>query len=163
MMLTNLLSQLSEKKFGGVTVSVHRVNRRARRSRHVGPTQSISIRLKMQRQHLKLLILGLGCGKSVRIASLKEGQVVLVSWFGAASIVFLPLGAVGKTGRVNGVDMTHEMLKQSTRKRAKEQIYKRSVSGWAKSKRCLWADNSVDVIISNCVINFLRKSSGYSN
>src|SRR5262245_31960494 len=54
--------------------------------------------------------LGLGCGNPVAIASLKEGQVVLDLGSGAGFDCFLAARAVGQTGRVIGVDMTHDML-----------------------------------------------------
>src|SRR5215471_1158978 len=54
--------------------------------------------------------LGLGCGNPLAIASLREGQVVLDLGSGGGFDCFLASGAVGKSGRVIGVDMTHEML-----------------------------------------------------
>src|SRR5947199_116537 len=57
--------------------------------------------------------LGLGCGNPLAIASLKQGQVVLDLGSGAGFDCFLAARAVGKSGKVIGVDMTHEMLGNS--------------------------------------------------
>src|ERR1041385_8053905 len=57
--------------------------------------------------------LGLGCGNPLAIASLKEGQVVLDLGSGAGFDCFLAARAVGKSGRVIGVDMTHQMLSKA--------------------------------------------------
>src|SRR5262249_32429026 len=56
---------------------------------------------------------GAGCGNPLAIASLKGGQVVLDLGSGAGFDCFLAARAVGKTGRVIGVDMTHEMLSKA--------------------------------------------------
>ena len=69
--------------------------------------------------------LGLGCGNPLAIASLRAGQVVLDLGSGAGFDCFLAARAVGPTGKVIGIDMTHEMLKQSPRKCTKERIHKR--------------------------------------
>src|SRR5215471_16713756 len=57
--------------------------------------------------------LGLGCGNPLAIASLREGQVVLDLGSGAGFDCFLAARAVGKRGKVIGVDMTHEMLSKA--------------------------------------------------
>src|SRR5215472_13551091 len=57
--------------------------------------------------------LGLGCGNPLAIASLKEGQVVLDLGSGAGFDCFLAARAVGPTGKVIGVDMTHEMVSKA--------------------------------------------------
>src|SRR5215472_14415289 len=57
--------------------------------------------------------LGLGCGNPLAIASLKDGQVVLDLGSGAGFDCFLAARAVGKSGKVIGVDMTHEMLRKA--------------------------------------------------
>src|SRR5213082_2565610 len=76
--------------------------------------------------------LGLGCGNPLAIASLKEGQVVLDLGSGAGFDCFLAARAVGKSGRVIGIDMTHEMHAK-TRKRTDLQTLS---SDWVKSRRC---------------------------
>lgn len=96
--------------------------------------------------------LGLGCGNPLAIASLKEGQVVLDLGSGAGFDCFLAARAVGKTGKVIGVDMTHEMLAK-----ARENAHKNGFTNvefrLGEIEALPVADNSVDVIISNCVIN----------
>lgn len=96
--------------------------------------------------------LGLGCGNPLAIASLKEGQVVLDLGSGAGFDCFLAARAVGASGRVIGVDMTHDMLAK-----ARENARKNGVMNvefrLGEIEALPVADNSVDVIISNCVIN----------
>lgn len=96
--------------------------------------------------------LGLGCGNPVAIASLKEGEVVLDLGSGAGFDSFLASPRVGKTGRVIGVDMTDEMLIK-----AKENAVKSGFTNVEFRKGDIEElpveDNSVDAIISNCVIN----------
>ena len=81
--------------------------------------------------------LGLGCGNPLAIASLKDGDVVLDLGSGAGFDCFLAARAVGKTGRVIGVDMTHEMLSKA-RENARKTDSQTSSFGWVKSKRCRW-------------------------
>ena len=96
--------------------------------------------------------LGLGCGNPVAIASLDEGQVVLDLGSGAGFDCFLAARAVGKTGRVIGVDMTHEMLTKA-RKNAEKNGFTNVEFRLGEIEALPVADDSVDVIISNCVIN----------
>ena len=96
--------------------------------------------------------LGLGCGNPVAIASLKEGEVVLDLGSGAGFDAFLAARQVGKTGKVIGIDMTEEMLEK-----ARENARKSNSTNVEFRKGDIEAlpvdDNSVDVVISNCVIN----------
>jgi SAM-dependent methyltransferase len=96
--------------------------------------------------------LGLGCGNPLAIASLKEGQVVLDLGSGAGFDCFLAARAVGKTGRVIGVDMTHEMLAKA-RENSRKNGFTNVEFRLGEIEALPVADNSVDVIISNCVIN----------
>jgi SAM-dependent methyltransferase len=96
--------------------------------------------------------LGLGCGNPLAIASLKDGQVVLDLGSGAGFDCFLAARAVGKTGRVIGVDMTHEMLSKA-RENAQKNGFTNVEFRLGEIEALPVADNSVDVIISNCVIN----------
>ena len=96
--------------------------------------------------------LGLGCGNPLAIASLEEGQVVLDLGSGAGFDCFLAARAVGKTGRVIGVDMTHEMLSKA-RENAQKNAFTNVEFRLGEIEALPVADNSVDVIISNCVIN----------
>lgn len=96
--------------------------------------------------------LGLGCGNPLAIASLKNGQVVLGLGSGAGFDCFLAARAVGKTGRVIGVDMTHEMLSKA-RENAQKNGFTNVEFRLGEIEALPVANNSVDVIISNCVIN----------
>ncbi|MDD5254737.1 MAG: arsenite methyltransferase [Candidatus Omnitrophica bacterium] len=96
--------------------------------------------------------LGLGCGNPVAIASLKEGDVVLDLGSGAGFDAFLAAQRVGKTGRVIGVDMTPEMVEKA-RKNAKKGGYGNVEFRLGEIEKLPVEDNSVDLIISNCVIN----------
>lgn len=96
--------------------------------------------------------LGLGCGNPVAVASLKEGEVVLDLGSGAGFDVFLASPCVGKTGKVIGVDMTDEMLEKA-KENAKKGDYANVEFRKGDIEDLPIDDSSVDVIISNCVIN----------
>lgn len=96
--------------------------------------------------------LGLGCGNPVAIASLKPGQTVLDLGAGAGFDAFLAARAVGPTGRVIGVDMTPEMVAKA-RANAKKGNYAHVEFRLGEIEALPVADATVDVIISNCVIN----------
>jgi arsenite methyltransferase len=96
--------------------------------------------------------LGLGCGNPVALASLKKGEVVLDLGSGAGFDCFLAADKVGAEGRVIGVDMTPEMLDRA-RANAKKGDYQNVEFRLGEIENLPVADNFVDVIISNCVIN----------
>ena len=96
--------------------------------------------------------LGLGCGNPVALASLKEGDIVLDLGSGAGFDAFLAAQRVGKTGRVIGVDMTEEMLKKA-KANAKKGGYDNVEFRLGEIEKLPVEDNSIDIIISNCVIN----------
>ncbi|MFA5177191.1 MAG: arsenite methyltransferase [Candidatus Omnitrophota bacterium] len=96
--------------------------------------------------------LGFGCGNPVAIASLKEGDVVLDLGSGAGFDAFLAAQRVGKSGRVIGVDMTPEMLKKA-KANAEKGAYKNVEFRFGEIEKLPIENDSVDVIISNCVIN----------
>lgn len=96
--------------------------------------------------------LGLGCGNPVALASLKEGDVVLDLGSGAGLDCFLAANEVGKEGKVIGVDMTPEMIDKA-RENRKRGNYDNVEFRLGEIENIPAADNSVDVIISNCVIN----------
>jgi SAM-dependent methyltransferase len=96
--------------------------------------------------------LGLGCGNPLAIASLREGQTVLDLGSGAGFDCFLAARAVGSTGKVIGVDMTQEMLAKA-RGNAQKNGFTNVEFRLGEIEALPVADNSVDVIISNCVIN----------
>jgi arsenite methyltransferase len=96
--------------------------------------------------------LGLGCGNPIALASLRPGETVLDLGSGAGFDCFLAARAVGETGRVIGVDMTHEMLRKA-RAHAAQSGYTHVEFRLGEIEHLPVADASVDVVISNCVIN----------
>jgi SAM-dependent methyltransferase len=96
--------------------------------------------------------LGLGCGNPLAIASLREGQVVLDLGSGAGFDCFLAARAVGPSGKIIGVDMTHEMLSKA-RQNAKSNGFMNVEFRLGEIEALPVGDNCIDVIISNCVIN----------
>jgi len=98
--------------------------------------------------------LGLGCGNPQAIAALKPGEIVIDLGSGAGFDCFLAAGQVGATGYVIGVDMTHEMLKRARENAA--EIDARNVEfRLGELEHLPVADNTADVILSNCVINLV--------
>ncbi len=96
--------------------------------------------------------LGLGCGNPVAIASLKEGETVIDLGSGPGLDCFLAADKVGKKGKVIGVDMTQEMLEKA-RENAGKGSYSNVEFRLGEIENLPIADNSADVVISNCVIN----------
>jgi SAM-dependent methyltransferase len=97
-------------------------------------------------------VMGLGCGNPAAIADLKAGEVVLDLGAGAGVDVFLAANKVGPTGRVIGVDMTEEMVDKATGI-ARDHGYRNVEFRLGEIERLPVEDESVDAIISNCVIN----------
>jgi arsenite methyltransferase len=96
--------------------------------------------------------LGLGCGNPVALASLREGETVMDLGSGAGFDSFLAAARVGKTGKVIGVDMTSEMIDRA-RANAEKGWYGNVEFRLGEIEHLPAADQSVDIIISNCVIN----------
>jgi ubiquinone/menaquinone biosynthesis C-methylase UbiE len=96
--------------------------------------------------------LGLGCGNPQAIAAMKPGEVVVDLGSGAGFDCFLAAVRVGPTGRVIGVDMTHEMLAKARATAAKVGITNVEFR-LGEIEHLPIADNTADVIISNCVVN----------
>jgi len=95
---------------------------------------------------------GLGCGNPKGIADLKQGEVVLDLGSGPGFDVFLAAEEVGETGEVIGVDMTPEMIERA-RNKAEENNVTNVEFRLGEIEHLPVADESIDVIISNCVIN----------
>ncbi|HWR89947.1 MAG TPA: methyltransferase domain-containing protein, partial [Dissulfurispiraceae bacterium] len=96
--------------------------------------------------------LGFGCGNPRAVAELKEGEVVLDLGSGAGFDAFLAAMKVGPKGKVIGVDMTPEMVARARQNAIALQT--RNVEfRLGEIEHLPVADASVDVIISNCVIN----------
>lgn len=99
-----------------------------------------------------------GCGNPVALASLKEGEVVLDLGSGAGLDMFVASKKVGETGKVIGVDMTPAMIEKA--KRNAEELGITNVDfRFGDIEDMPVDDSSVDVVISNCVIN-LAPSKG---
>ncbi len=96
--------------------------------------------------------LGLGCGNPVALASLREGETVLDLGSGAGFDCFLAANRVGEKGRIIGVDMTPEML-ETARENARKGHYDNVEFRLGEIENLPAADNSVDAVISNCVVN----------
>jgi arsenite methyltransferase len=96
--------------------------------------------------------LGLGCGNPNAIAGLHKGETVLDLGSGAGFDCFLASKQVGETGHVIGVDMTPEMVSRA-RANAQKGKYENVEFRIGEIEHLPVADQSVDVIISNCVIN----------
>ncbi len=96
--------------------------------------------------------LGLGCGNPTALASLKEGEMVLDLGSGAGFDCFLAANKVGKSGKVIGVDMTPEMLDKA-RENARKGKYGNVEFRLGEIENLPAPDGSIDVVISNCVIN----------
>ncbi len=96
--------------------------------------------------------MSMGCGNPTAIANLKPGEVVLDLGSGGGIDAFLAVREVGPQGRVIGLDMTEEMVN-----RARENARKMGLTNvefkLGEMEAIPLSDNSVDVIISNCVIN----------
>jgi arsenite methyltransferase len=98
--------------------------------------------------------LGLGCGNPQAIAAMRPGEVVVDLGSGAGFDCFLAAQQVGTTGRIIGVDMTHEMLKK-----ARENASKVGATNvefrLGELEHLPIANDTADVIISNCVVNLV--------
>ena len=97
-------------------------------------------------------IMGLGCGNPTAIAELKTGEVVLDLGSGAGVDVFLAANKVGPTGKAIGIDMTKEMVDKAE-EIAGNYGYRNVEFRLGEMEKLPVEDESVDIIISNCVIN----------
>jgi SAM-dependent methyltransferase len=97
---------------------------------------------------------GLGCGNPQALAAMRPGEVVVDLGSGAGIDGFLAAQQVGPTGRVIGVDMTHEMLAKA--RANAERVGAANVEfRLGEIEHLPIADNTADVVISNCVINLV--------
>ena len=121
-----------------------------------GPVSVASIQLGYSEQDVSSVPegadLGLGCGNPGAIAALRAGETVLDLGSGAGVDAFLAAAAVGKSGRVIGVDMTPAMVSRA-RANAETGGFANVEFRLGEIERLPVADGVVDVIISNCVIN----------
>jgi len=122
----------------------------------------ISTRLGYSQQDLDAVPegadMGLGCGNPRAIASLKAGEVVVDLGSGGGFDAFLASAEVGERGHVIGIDMTPAMLSKA-RANAEKGKFKNVEFRLGEIEHLPIADNTVDVIISNCVINLSPNKS----
>jgi len=107
-------------------------------------------------------ILGVGCGAPINYAELKEGEIVVDLGSGAGIDIFLAAKKVRDSGKAIGIDMTDQMLEK-----AKENATKGNYSNVEFKKGDIEENiplnhNSVDVVISNCVINLKQTKQMHS-
>jgi ubiquinone/menaquinone biosynthesis C-methylase UbiE len=119
-------------------------------------TSDIALQIGYSEEDLKNIpetsSMGLGCGNPVALASLKEGETVLDLGSGGGIDAFLAAKKIGLKGKVIGVDMTEEMIKKA-KTLASQYNYKNVEFRLGEIEKLPVKDNSVDVVISNCVIN----------
>ncbi len=122
----------------------------------VSPAVQVSKQIGYSDEDLKAVPeganLGLGCGNPVALASLKEGETVLDLGSGAGFDCFLAAQKVGKKGKIIGIDMTPEMIGRA-RENARKGGYANVEFRLGEIENLPVSDSSIDIIISNCVIN----------
>ena len=99
------------------------------------------------------MLASLGCGNPTALADLQPGEVVLDLGSGGGIDVLLSARRVGPTGKAYGLDMTDEMLALARENQAQGRRHQRRVPQGRDRGRSRCPTTSVDVIISNCVIN----------
>ena len=132
-----------------------------------GSEPGVSIRLGYEKQDVTSVPegadLGLGCGNPQAIAALRPGETVLDLGSGGGFDSFLAARQVGETGRVIGVDMTPEMVRKArviAQKGAQNGSFPNVEFRLGEIEHLPVADESVDVILSNCVINLSPDKPG---
>ncbi|MCK5021403.1 MAG: arsenite methyltransferase [Candidatus Peribacteraceae bacterium] len=96
--------------------------------------------------------LGLGCGNPTAIGKIKKGDIVLDLGSGAGFDCFIAAAKVGKEGKIIGIDMTKEMIEKA-REIAKKYNHNNVEFRMGDIENLPVDDNSIDIVISNCVIN----------
>ncbi|MFH1473836.1 MAG: arsenite methyltransferase [Candidatus Aenigmatarchaeota archaeon] len=96
--------------------------------------------------------MGLGCGNPTALGEIKKGDIVLDLGSGAGLDCFIAAKKVGSSGRIIGIDMTEKMIEMS-RRNAEKYGFKNVEFRLGEIENLPIDDSSVDVIISNCVIN----------
>jgi arsenite methyltransferase len=124
-------------------------------------TSEISIQIGYSENQIKAVPeanLGLGCGNPTALGKINEGETVLDLGSGAGFDSFLAAKKVGDSGRVIGVDMTEQMVEKA-RNNAAKYGYRNVEFRSGDIEELPVEDDSVDVIISNCVINLAPDKS----
>ncbi|MBU0975483.1 MAG: arsenite methyltransferase [Patescibacteria group bacterium] len=102
--------------------------------------------------------LGLGCGNPTAMGNIKEGDIVLDLGSGAGFDCFLAAKKVGMSGRVIGVDMTQEMIAKANQN-SRTLKYDNVEFRLGDIENLPVESNSIDIVISNCVINLAPDKS----
>jgi arsenite methyltransferase len=97
--------------------------------------------------------LGLGCGNPINFANIQKGETVVDLGSGAGIDCFLAADLVGESGTVIGIDMTPDMIYKARQNASKRAVSKNVQFRLGEIEHLPVADNTVDVVISNCVIN----------
>jgi len=122
--------------------------------------QKVSMEVGYTSEELKTLPenanMGLGCGNPTAMASIIEGETVLDLGSGGGIDCFLAAQKTGPTGKVIGVDMTAEMIDRA-RLNAAKTTYSNVEFRLGEIEHLPVADSSIDIIISNCVINLSQQ------
>ncbi len=121
----------------------------------------ISATLGYSKEELKVLPesnLGLGCGNPVALGTIREGETVLDLGSGAGMDAFLAAKKVGESGKVIGVDFTEKMIKKA-RKNARSNGFSNVEFRHGDIEDLPVESESVDVVMSNCVINLVPDKS----
>ena len=98
-------------------------------------------------------VLGVGCGNPTRFADISEGNTVVDLGSGAGIDVFLASNLVKESGKVIGIDMTENMLQKARENAEKHGYTNVEFRQGDIEQRIPVEDKSVDLVISNCVIN----------
>lgn len=102
--------------------------------------------------------LGVGCGLPTEYAGIKEGDTVLDLGSGAGNDCFIARAEVGETGKVIGIDFSPQMLEKA-RKNAAKRGYTNVEFIEGDIEDMPLADKSIDVVVSNCVLNLLPEKN----
>ncbi len=121
--------------------------------------RAIGYSLRELKQIPKSALMGLGCGNPAALAGLEEGEIVLDLGSGGGIDVFMAATLGGEEGWVIGVDMTPEMIRKA-KSNARRGGYRNVEFRLGEIESLPLEDESVDVIISNCVINLSPDKEG---
>jgi len=103
--------------------------------------------------------LGLGCGLPTQFAQIKKGDVVVDLGSGAGNDAFIARAETGESGKVIGIDFTKAMIEKA-RNNAEKLGFHNVEFREGDIEKMPVSDNSVDVIVSNCVLNLVPDKSG---